>query len=34
VLLEFLGRQSAIEVATDAVVKLHPYSRPAPREER
>jgi hypothetical protein len=34
VLLEFLGRQSAIEVAADAVVRLHPYSRPARRDER
>ena len=28
VLLEFLGRQSVVEVASDAVVKLHPYGRP------
>jgi len=34
VLLEFLGRQSAVEVAADAVVRLHPYVRSARREER
>ncbi len=30
VLLEFLGRQSAVEVADDAVVLLHPHARPGP----
>jgi transcriptional antiterminator RfaH len=29
VLLEFLGRQSVVEVAADAVVKLHPHGSPA-----
>jgi transcriptional antiterminator RfaH len=32
VLLEFLGRQSAVEVASDAVVKLHPHGLPTSRD--